>query len=544
MAEWPHLRVKSTGGAAKHAKIQVLKHALLALTAIAASCLAQDADRGFHISGTVTDTQTGQPIKQALVNLRLLQQNPAQFPALTDSAGGFLLTGLGPGTYRLDVEKKGYVPDPGMVRENVVLGPSRDAVALRLQPLGKIAGRVTDSRGDPVPGVAVRALRSVLQEGRRSFDQAGSADTDDRGQYCLWDLGPGDYYILAAGRSGSTVASVGTLASGSVHEAFAPVYYPAAGDRASATPITLAPGQEFTADVKIVMQPAFRVRGSLRNVSAREPVTVELLREAGETGANRVLVNSTTGRFEVNDVLPGTYLLRASQGENETEVRGEQRVQIDRVDLDGLVVELLPGVKVTGAVHGAPTVKMKQRSYAARCDVILQPAGKDAAGNASLEGNSDEDGNFTINGVHAGRYRVQVSASGAYVASLVSGRQDLANGGELVILPGTPPEPLEIVLRTDGGTIAGNIADSAAVIDDAEVVLARAAGGKAEVTTVDQGKFQFEGLAPGEYQVYLFEDADSIEYQNPEVLRRLKGGKSIQVTAGGTTTVTLKAVAQ
>jgi hypothetical protein len=37
---------------------------------------------------------------------------------------------------------------------------------------------------------------------------------------------------------------------------------------------------------------------------------------------------------------------------------------------------------------------------------------------------------------------------------------------------------------------------------------------------------------------------ENIEYRNPEVLRGFKGGQSVHVTAGGTTTVTLKAVAQ
>jgi hypothetical protein len=237
-----------------------------------------------------------------------------------------------------------------------------------LQPLGKIAGKVTDSDGDPVPGVSVRALHAILQDGRRSFKEDRSVSTDDRGQYRLWNLQPGEYYIAAAGRAGGTLTYVGTLSSGSVHEGFASVYYPAARDRASASPIAMTPGQEFTADLKIAMQPAFRLRGTLRNVSVREPVKVELLRGAGEIGANRVLVNGATGRFEANDVVPGTYLLRASQGKGETEIRGEQQVQVGRADVDGLVVELLPGVKVTGVVRSAQ-VEATRRASRSSCMV-------------------------------------------------------------------------------------------------------------------------------------------------------------------------------
>ena len=261
-----------------------------------------------------------------------------------------------PGNYSVSVQKNGYAPDPVSPDVAVQLGPSHDAVALHLQPLGKIIGKVTNNEGDPVPGVSIRALHALIEDGRRSFKQDRSVATDDRGQYRLWNLQPGEYYIAAAGRSGGTLTYVGPLSSGAGHEGFAPVYYPAAPDRSAATPIAVTPGQEYTADLKIAMQPAFRVRGTLRNVSVSVPVKVELLRGAGEIGANRVLVNGATGRFEANDVVPGTYLLRASQGKGEAEIRGELQVQVGRADIDGLVVELLPGVKVTGVVRGGLAV--------------------------------------------------------------------------------------------------------------------------------------------------------------------------------------------
>ena len=133
---------------------------------------------------------------------------------------------------------------------------------------------------------------------------------------------------------------------------------------------------------------------------------------------------------------------------------------------------------------------------------------------------------------------------GAYVASLVSGTQNLSQGAELIVRPGTPPEPLEIMLRSDGGSVAGTIDESAEVADGAGVVLAPLAGGEARLAEISQRNFAFNDLAPGDYRVYLFKDVENIEYRNPEVLRGFKGGQSVHVTAGGTTTVTLKAVAQ
>ena len=179
-----------------------------------------------------------------------------------------------------------------------------------------------------------------------------------------------------------------------------------------------------------------------------------------------------------------------------------------------------------------------------RCNVTLLPAGDDDQTDSSLSGDSGDDGTFIINGVHPGRYRIAAQAFGGYISSLASGTQDLSRGAELVIGPGTPPEPLEIVLRSDGGTISGTVDESMKPSDDAGVVIAPAAGGEIEHTTSYLGKFEFEGIAPGDYVVYLVKDMRKIEYRNPEVLRTLKGGATVHVTAGGSTTVKLKAVAQ
>ncbi len=122
----------------KDARIRNLRRYLLALAALAAPCLAQDSNRGFYISGTVTNSQTGLPVKQALVLAWRArpEDQPEQIPSLTDGAGNFSLTGLGAGTYSLTVQKNGYTPDPRLAVVAREVGPSLDAVALRLAAAG------------------------------------------------------------------------------------------------------------------------------------------------------------------------------------------------------------------------------------------------------------------------------------------------------------------------------------------------------------------------------------------------------------------------
>src|SRR3989442_8481979 len=46
----------------------------------------------------------------------------------------------------------------------------------------------------------VRVLRYQYQRGDRRLAPAGTAQTDDQGQYRVWGLMPGDYYVDAQSR--------------------------------------------------------------------------------------------------------------------------------------------------------------------------------------------------------------------------------------------------------------------------------------------------------------------------------------------------------
>jgi hypothetical protein len=536
--------------------IRVLMAVLVAEALAAGAAFAQEAGKDFHIAGTVINSLTGEPVRQALVTVRPMRafrgrergdqyQAPAQpAPALTDLAGAFQIGRLASGSYQLSAQKPGFAADRTAAR-TIELGPSRDDAAMRLTPLAVITGTVRDGEGEPVAGAAIRAYRSEIREGRRQFTQASSVNTDDIGHYRLWNLQPGEYCILAAGKGGGAQLYVGDHAPpGGPPEGFAPTYYPRGPDRATAARITLTPGQESQADVSVTMQPVVRVRGMLRNFTPYQPVQVELFRGTQEISANRAAVDATTGRFEVRDVVPGSYRLRATQGKGKEARLGLNPLEVGRSDIDGVVLDLTAGVVVTGTVQGGVEGPQLGRRFG-NCEVELHST-DGAPGTAAYQGTADQDGKLAIDGVAQGSYRVQIRTFGSYVGSAVSGNQNLLDGGVMVVTAGAPPEPLEIVLKHDGGTISG----SASGVDQADpgsmLVLLVAVSGSREplVLPLDGSPFRFDGLAPGDYQAYLLKDVNSVEYTNPEVVRTLSNGESIHVANGGTANVTLKAAAQ
>ncbi len=260
---------------------------------LAASAPGQDT---FHIAGTVVNSQTGQPVKGAVVTLRgrvqfekgTKPQGPNLREALTDAGGRFSVDGLPSGGFTVSAEKNGYVTAWAAGGE-LTVGPSKDGVPVSLSPLGVISGRVTDEEGEPVVFASVRAVASELRDGTRSYRQVRSVSTDDQGRYRMWNFTPGEYYIATAGRTGGTVATVTqSLSAGAGGPvAFAPVYYPGASDRATATAIAMTPGQDVTADLRVRMEASFRIRGTIRGAAAYQPVQVELLRGANDLNATR-----------------------------------------------------------------------------------------------------------------------------------------------------------------------------------------------------------------------------------------------------------------
>src|SRR5437868_468616 len=84
------------------------------------------------------------------------------------------------------------------------LADGQQLKGLRFQlPRGSvIGGRVLDEDGEAMPGVMVRVMRYQYLQGARRLTPGGGGQTDDKGQYRVWGLMPGDYYVNATARGG------------------------------------------------------------------------------------------------------------------------------------------------------------------------------------------------------------------------------------------------------------------------------------------------------------------------------------------------------
>jgi hypothetical protein len=244
---------------------------------------------------------------------------------LTTADGRFLFRDLPKGRYGIAATAPAYVAGAyGQTRPqgpaqaiDLGDGDKRGGLKLVLWRYGSVSGMVRDDGGEPAVGVSVECYRRVFTGGQKRFASSGAGGifTDDRGQYRVPNLPPGDYICAnvlnpttvpaavnamsaasltagtpteeirrmnnSTGLSNNTGVHIGDLiyttgvgslrgpvapppdANGRIM-AYAPQYYGGATTSAQATLIPLKAGEERTGiDLQLKVVPAPRVSGTL-----------------------------------------------------------------------------------------------------------------------------------------------------------------------------------------------------------------------------------------------------------------------------------------
>jgi hypothetical protein len=203
------------------------------------------------IEGLVRRQDTGEPLAAVEVVLTLYPRTgaPSLRSSLTDSAGRFVFERLPAEAYTLRISSENFFAPPvggssaAVLTEEITLGGGqrRTNLAYNLVPAGVIHGLIRDDAGRPTPDISVTALRVTYVYGRKTLENAKSVQSDDRGEFRLFGLRPGEYYVRADGTVNSNPV-VG--------------YYPAGSEIESAIVVRVRGGDESSANMRI-LQPNF-----------------------------------------------------------------------------------------------------------------------------------------------------------------------------------------------------------------------------------------------------------------------------------------------
>ncbi len=569
----------------------LLRFVLSAVLFVAAA-FAQSAGGSAEIAGKVLDAASGEVLSKAEVRLSGGPPGGSQpgspaagaMVARTGADGSFLLQGIPAGDYVLSVTRRSYAVCGAEVkglsgrqqgcatRFSLRDGQKLDTIQVRLLRAAVVTGQVVDEDGEPMTGVVVEAEQYRYLRGTKVLTATSRATTDDRGQYRIFNLSPGRYFLKAQGRglmarlAGAMVSGAGPGRMGAMRGAdgragmiaslegavsYQPTYYPSAEFPEESIPLQLAPGAEMGGiDFRLTPSSTYFIRGVVTGVTSgpMTGITVTARRAGNATSlggpTSFASVDGRTGAFTLRGLPPGRYeLIARSMGMRRGTApapgaSGTLIADLGNAHLEGVAIPLRPDLQLQG------TVLLPEESQDAKLErvrVILEGAlpGPQRLARVNAEGA------FQLSAAAADRMHFSLEGlpDGFYVKAMKLGGIDLlAQGADA---PAQVLGDFQIQLGADGGTVTGTARDaSGKSIANARVVLLPERTGQARsiwrmsALTGEDGAFQFAAVAPGHYRVFVFEDLDSGPAQDPDFLAHFgQRWKSVEVKPDATASV-------
>jgi hypothetical protein len=318
------------------------------------------------IRGRVVEAATGKGLSRVQVRANTPNPNaggppPTPYPwvATTDGDGRYEIKGLPAGTYGIVATKANYVRaawgeqrvDGPAKRIPITEGQVLEKIDLRLTRAGVVTGRIVDEFGDPVTDVFVTAMRYQYIQGSRRLTQGGrGGSTNDIGEYRIYGLSPGQYFVSATLRNFTGINTETTDRS-----SYAPTFYPGTGNVAEAQRLTIAAGQT-AGDINLALLPiqTARVSGTAIDADGKPMVgMVNVMQRLGATmiGGSAAQVRPD-GTFTVN-LTPGDYVFRVF-GPGTSDVAFTD-VTVNGSDMDGVqIVAAKPSI-IRGRIVFTPS---------------------------------------------------------------------------------------------------------------------------------------------------------------------------------------------
>jgi sarcosine oxidase gamma subunit len=512
------------------------------------------------IEGYVLRAGTNEPIGRARVTVTRSQVSGGVItplttstsipPVTTDNQGHFVLRNLDPGPYTLVVQRNGFArqaygeraPGRGGTPLNLAVGQAMKDVVMRLIPAGTVTGRVSDATGEPISSINVQLLRSTYDgTGQRRFQTAGSARTNDRGEYRIYWVTPGRYFVNAApNRSPIDSLPIAPAGNEVTDPGYVVTYYPGTVDPSTAAAIEVQPGVEISAiDFTLTQQQLFRIRGRVFDPKIgqfpRNASILVLPRDPAASGVGPSMLlginsyNSNNGTFEVRDVAPGSYWVRADAPINAANPDFNQRntgqVAVDvSKDVDDLVIAFTPGFSLPGRLSLEGGTAVSSLPDFDRMRILLAPTVPSLVSSSPSPVVSN-DGSFKLDNVQPGDYRVSIfpMPPGMYIKEARIGRTDVLNS---VSVTGPLNGSLDILLSPNSGQVDGAVIDKDRhPVPGIQVVLIpdrqRDRRDLYKTATSDQnGHFTIRSIVPGDYKLFAWEDLEPFAYNDPDILRK------------------------
>ena len=482
------------------------------------------------VSGRVVAASEGTPIQSARVGLIQADanQHPGVYGTTTDDQGHFEIKKVPAGRYRFVASRPGFISQEykavglkGGAMLTLVPGQTVDDAMFRLVRAAVVSGRVLDEAGQPMLAVYVSALRKLTAEEREESThrskkepllQSSGTATDDRGEYRIFGLKPGEYYLKATENPDeASMFNRGMDAGLSDYELvrematqYAPLYYPGVLQPSEAQPVQVRAGEEVQADFAMRHIKTVQVSGHVLAPDGK-PATHAYVgirtHDVDDFASGSSAGTDEKGEFIIKGVSPGTYLISSQQMVDGHRVFARQQIEVGESNLDGVMPSFGGGATITGRITATNSGVALDRAH-----VTLASVEEDGgfAGWAEVK----PDGTFELLNVADGSYVLHagVSQKGWYVKSVRLGATDVLQKG-LQVERGAAPGTLEIVVSSAAAQLDGSVTQDGKPVVGAQIRARpepqtpynemRSPSG----VTDQNGQFTIPTIPPGKYKV-------------------------------------------
>jgi len=508
--------------------------------------IAQNPPPKTGVEGRVTNT-AGKPLSQATIalvgnNRTAAVPMPPAYRTTSNADGTFIFEDVEPNTYRIFVQRTGYLdffyiqPD-GRVALPIAAG-DRVKVQVKMTAPSFLAGRVTNEDGEPFPDARVSVMRLTRTGNKKQLTALGPISAGSDGRFSIGRLTAGHYYLAASNPPSLADTNLREIRRGkTADERLVTTYYPSSIDTAGATLIDLRSETELNGlDIRLRRARVFHIAGRVAQASGGtvSNASISLIRPGVtdvmemQSNANRIF--PIDGAFQVNGLLPGVYTFRGSAGTNR-QLQGHQSIVLSDRDLDDVVLTLVPSLEIPLSVRIEDADPQQAQTIAHSLGRFTLTASDGVNNNAMAE--SKGDGAWIFHNIGLGSYRMGMGGpDGTYVKSIRFGERDVTRseldtrlgGGALVMVLSThAAEVTGLVNDANGQPLAGVTVTMwtsgmppPGTLDDAESTVTDAAG-----------SFRFRSQRPGEYRIAAWEKIEPGLVYVSEFHRKFDGDATV-----------------
>ena len=496
-------------------------------------CLAQTPAKEptASIAGHVTISGKAAPgiTVVAAVNISYFE-NKTVAKATTDEDGNYKLTGLTAGHFTIFPLAKSYVVLKGSIYKgpgqdvNVAEGEAITKIDFPLVRGGVVTGRITDAEGHPLIGerVSIVLKDSNTDAGPQMGMLGGTRNqTDDRGVYRVYGLGPGNYKV-SVGQAASTGGAVSIMGMGGSQ--YVKTFYPGVEDEARATIIEIKEGTEVpNVDITVgKLDKGFSVSGRVIDSDSGAPVASVYIGHSPVNESNQRIggVNfsgnqtDVNGKFRLEGVRPGRYAVYTfAAGQNNSTYSEPVTFDIADGDVTGIEIKVRQGATINGVTaienNSDPAVAALLQTVSLYAYVEQKGLAAPSYGQSHI----GPDGSFHITGLAPGKARFGMQGFPDPPKGLTLVRTELDGVDQkdgIEVAAGAQVNGVRLVFAYGSGSVRGDVKIEGGVLPEGMLlqVLIRSVAGdlrrfRRQPELDARLHFVVENIPPGNYELVV-----------------------------------------